>query len=230
MVSTHIWWIVTQNPSCDHWYFLYHGDVIKWKHFPRNWPFSQRIHRSPVNSPHKGQWRGALRFSLICAWISDWVNNREAGDLRRYRAHCDVIVMVICNTALISPSKWLPAIPPNNSHNFSCVEIINDDLMTSVTSLIKYDLTLPHECPKVAWSLEMSCGWKVSNMASHCGPTLKRLVMVPTLCLLWRHHRVTWIMWSKLWRSFIYQIRQSLLLKKLRVLLRKLPTPLTISD
>ena len=25
------------------------------------------IHRWPVNSPHKGQWRGALMFSLICA-------------------------------------------------------------------------------------------------------------------------------------------------------------------
>ena len=47
----------------------------------------------PVNSPHKGQWRGALMFSLICAWISDWVNNREAGDLRRHRGHYDVIVM-----------------------------------------------------------------------------------------------------------------------------------------
>ena len=33
-------------------------------------------------------------FSLICVWINGWVNNREAGDLRRYRAHCDVIVMV----------------------------------------------------------------------------------------------------------------------------------------
>ena len=47
----------------------------------------------PVNSPHKGQWRGALMFSLICVWINDWVNNREAGDLRRHRGHYDVIVM-----------------------------------------------------------------------------------------------------------------------------------------
>ena len=47
----------------------------------------------PVNSPHKGQWRGALMFTLICARINGWVNNREAGDLRRYRAHYDVIVM-----------------------------------------------------------------------------------------------------------------------------------------
>ena len=32
-----------------------HDDVIKWKHFPRYWPFVRGIHRSPVNSPHKGQ-------------------------------------------------------------------------------------------------------------------------------------------------------------------------------
>ena len=49
--------------------------------------------RSPVNSPHKGQWREALMFTLICARINGWVNNREAGDSRRYRAHYDVIVM-----------------------------------------------------------------------------------------------------------------------------------------
>ena len=57
-----------------------HDDVIKWKHFPCYWPFVRGIHRSPVNSPHKGQWRGALMFSLICARINAWVNNSEAGD------------------------------------------------------------------------------------------------------------------------------------------------------
>ena len=46
---------------------LFHDDVIKWKHFPSYCPFVRGIHRSPVNSPHKGQWRGALMFSLICA-------------------------------------------------------------------------------------------------------------------------------------------------------------------
>ena len=61
--------------------------------FPRYWPFVRGIHRSPVNSPHKGQWPGALRFSLICDWINSWVNNREAGDLICHRAHYDVIVM-----------------------------------------------------------------------------------------------------------------------------------------
>ena len=71
-----------------------HDDVIKWKHFPSYWPVARWIHRSPVNSPHKGQWRGDLMFSLISAWINGWVNNREAGDLRRHLAHYDVSIMV----------------------------------------------------------------------------------------------------------------------------------------
>ena len=88
-----------------------HDEVIKWKHFPRYWPFVRGIHRSPVNSHHKGQGLcagnspvtgefpsqrpGAQSFDafLICAWINDWVNNREAGDLRRYRVHYVVTVM-----------------------------------------------------------------------------------------------------------------------------------------
>ena len=48
---------------------------------------------SPVTSPHKGQWRGALMFSWICASLNSWVNNREVGDLRCHQAHYDGIVM-----------------------------------------------------------------------------------------------------------------------------------------
>ena len=50
---------------------------------------------SPVTGefPHKGQWREALMFSLICAWTSNWANTGDAGDLRLYRAHYDLIVM-----------------------------------------------------------------------------------------------------------------------------------------
>ena len=54
----------------------------------------------PVNSPHNGQWRGALMFSLICVWINDWVNNREAGDLRRHRGHYGVNVMEQATTII----------------------------------------------------------------------------------------------------------------------------------
>ena len=70
-----------------------HDDVIKWKYFQRYWPFVRGIHRSPVNSPHKGHLCGAFIFSLICAWINGWVNNRETGNLRRHHAHYDVTVM-----------------------------------------------------------------------------------------------------------------------------------------
>ena len=90
-------WEVT-NRTSDIFFSVYphvsHDDVIKWKHFPRYWPFVRRNHRSPVNSPHKGQWRGAFIFSLICARLNLWVNNREAGDLRRHRDHYDVIEMI----------------------------------------------------------------------------------------------------------------------------------------
>ena len=75
------------------WNLTSHDYVIKWKHFPCNWPFVRGIYRSPVNSPHKGQWRGVLMFSFIFVWINRWINNRKTGDLRRYRAHYDVTVM-----------------------------------------------------------------------------------------------------------------------------------------
>ena len=76
------------------------GDItpcfISWRHqmetFPHYWPFVRGIHRSPVNSPHKGQWRGALMFSLFCAWIHGWANNCESGDLMPSRPlwrHCN---------------------------------------------------------------------------------------------------------------------------------------------
>ena len=92
----HLWtgqvWnsVVTHHNSHSEASEVKHDDVIKWK---RYWPFVQGIHWSPVNSSHKGQWRGALMFSLICVWINGWVKDREAGDLRCYRAHYDVIVM-----------------------------------------------------------------------------------------------------------------------------------------
>ena len=52
-----------------------------------------RHHMGIFSALHKGQWRGALMSSLICAWINGWVNNREIGDLRCHRTHYDVIVM-----------------------------------------------------------------------------------------------------------------------------------------
>ena len=62
----------------------------------------------PVNSPHKGQWRGALMFSLIYAWINDWGNNHEAGDLRRQRGHYDVSVMCACFPFVVISCYYTP--------------------------------------------------------------------------------------------------------------------------
>ena len=101
------WW------SGDRWF--QHADVSKWKHFPRYWLFVWGIHWSLVNSLHKGQRRGALMFSVICAWINGWVNNREPGDLRFHCAHYDVIVMKQSPAMLLSklrtPQNLLVLVP-----------------------------------------------------------------------------------------------------------------------
>ena len=79
-------------------YFIFltlHDDVIKWK-------FSALLVLCSGFS-NKGQWRGDLIFSLICARINGWVNIREDGDLRRLRAHYDVIVLIM--TSLINQAR-----------------------------------------------------------------------------------------------------------------------------
>ena len=75
--------------------FYWHDDVIKWKHLSRYWHFVRGIHRRTVDSPHIGQWRGALMFSLICAYTYGWANNQNAGDLRRHCAPYNVTVISI---------------------------------------------------------------------------------------------------------------------------------------
>ena len=75
-----------------------HDDVIEWKHFPRYWPFVREIHRSPVNSPHKGMWHRALMFSLIYAWtngkqsIHRWFETSS----RSLWRHCNAYTNWIC--------------------------------------------------------------------------------------------------------------------------------------
>ena len=64
-----------------------------------NGTFSALLAICSGNSPIPGEFPAqrpvtpSLIFSLICVWVNDWVNNREAGDLRRYRAHYGVTVM-----------------------------------------------------------------------------------------------------------------------------------------
>ena len=51
-------------------------------------------------------------YSLIFAWIYGWVNNREAGDLRRHRAHYDVIVMIYIYVSIYHMYNIKPPLPP----------------------------------------------------------------------------------------------------------------------
>ena len=68
-----------------------------WRHQMET--FSALLSLCAGNSPvtgeflHKGQWRGALVFSLICTWINGWIKNDDAGGLRRHGIHYDVTVM-----------------------------------------------------------------------------------------------------------------------------------------
>ena len=64
------------------------------------------IHQSPVNSPHRGQWRGALMFSLIYARTNGWVNNRDADDFRHHRVHYDITLMKHWNTMTFFLYLW----------------------------------------------------------------------------------------------------------------------------
>ena len=112
---------LTFNPS--------HDDVIKWKHFPRYWAFVRGIHWSTVNSRHKGQWCGALMFSLICAWTNTWINTWDAGDLRRHHTHYGITLMwCFCNPAW-PRLQWL-RLSYNNSGTFYLME----NFVTSVVS------------------------------------------------------------------------------------------------
>ena len=115
----------------------WHDDVIKWKHSLLYWPFVRGIHRSPVNSLHKGQWRGGLVFSLICVWINGWVNNGEAGDLRCHRAHYDVIVM-----------KWAVAsAPPNSDITWPLRHVRSPAILLFVQQIVHADNKINTKAP-----------------------------------------------------------------------------------
>ena len=119
-----------------------HDDVIKWKHFPRYWPFVQGILRSPVNSPHKNRWRVALMFSLICAWTNGWVNHRDAGHLRRDRAHYDVTVMAqMTNQRNVSPSSDMPT-----CDNLAFLSSFSSRSFSSISSMISLSVAVLLTC------------------------------------------------------------------------------------
>ena len=137
----------------------------QWKHFQRYWPFVRGIHRSPVNSPYKGQWRGALMFSLICTRINGWVNNGEAGDLRRkhyyvtlmYFSYRESDILIETNLMATSLPYILNLIDTNSRASFDTTDwlecVVNNTLhiaglVPDCSNSIANTLELPQSCTK----------------------------------------------------------------------------------
>ena len=110
LVQITAWYRPGTSHYLNQWWLVYWRiyaslcfNVLTIRHWPRHtwWrnqmetfvtllAFVNGILGSPMDSHHKGQWRGALIFSLICAWINGWVSNRDDGDLKRHRARYGV--------------------------------------------------------------------------------------------------------------------------------------------
>ena len=115
---------------------------------------------SPVTAefPSQSQWRGALMFSLICAWINGWLSNREADDLRRHRVHYDVTVMlllVLCSASreFIYPILWISLHIPwvIELYGNRALPLLVASLMSPVASLVTTD-----RCSYVSMCLSIS--------------------------------------------------------------------------
>ena len=124
-------------------------DVIKWKHFPRYWPFVGGIHRSLVNPPHNGQWRTALMFPLICLSRIDWANTGDSGDLKHHHAHYDVSEM----STLVQVIAWCSQAASYYLNHFWPI------------SLFPYGVTRPQ---LVKLTVRQLCHTETCNWKSQC--------------------------------------------------------------
>ena len=142
------------------------------------------IHRSPINSSHKGQWRGALMCYFISAWTSSWANNGKAGDLRRHRAHYDVRVMRIDHLAC---HIW-PTIPA-----ISCALTKSSTIKSSNIPTNSRDPKLCKTLPELPfyteskmssfwWNLHHWLHWKLSKWQLSVQPVMK-------ISSKWQHFR-----------------------------------------
>ena len=116
-----------------HWYYRI---LCNWwchhmEMFPLYWPSVRGIHRSPMASPHKGQWRGTLKFALICAWTNGWANNLDTGDLRCHRAHYDVTVMR-------TPNDWTTELAVTDKRDLSRFDLVWDEIQNISLCCLNY--------------------------------------------------------------------------------------------
>ena len=124
------------------------ADSLWWRHqmvtFSASWRFVRGIHRSPVNILHKGQWRGALQFSLICTWTNACVNSRDAGELRRHRTHYGVTLM------LLNPCKHATTCQNSGLNQTDCGPVMGHDIVQLGVEWIifSYPQTSFHQRPR----------------------------------------------------------------------------------
>ena len=164
--------------------------------------FSALLVICAVNSPHNCQWRGALMFSLICVWINGWVNNREVGDLRRYRAHYDVTAMyALLTTAMIVYPNNQPTCVDNAQKNiFLQIEqawvhlvAILSTVIATPRPFIPNDVCDLNDQQNYGWYQELKCTSKYILRSKSNGDYLKLIFMVNAQHILslqmhiWKH-------------------------------------------
>ena len=147
-----------------------HDDVIKWKHFPRYWPFVRGIHRW---IPRTKASDAELWCFLCSAWINGWVNYHEAGDLRRHRARYEVTIM--CTIVLLSSSltNW----PLGGSSSFNSIIIIQNSVLRTCFELALRWMpqNLAHERSPLVQTMAW-CRLATSHYLSQCWPRFCRHV------------------------------------------------------
>ena len=109
---------------------LIHDDVIKLKHFPRYWPSVQGIHQSPVNSLHKGQWRGALTFFYLRinkrssnAWWGWWSETQTRPFWRHINVSSTLLKNLVEIENLISPVSGCTIFFKIRLRNCTCINV-----------------------------------------------------------------------------------------------------------
>ena len=170
-------WFITnyQTISASSWYVVitigtYHDDVIKWRHFPYYCGFVRRLHRSPVNSPRKGQWRGALMFSLT--WALNKRSSKQLWDWwfetpsRSLCHHCNDSI----NARYVIYATWIATI----SFTY-CIPVKLPWIYPRAPEIIR----LP-EISRITWQLWY---WRVMKVTAH----------VPSLLLSRRMHLMIFI-------------------------------------
>ena len=145
-------------------------------------------------------------FSLICAWINGWVNNRESGDLRRYRAHYDVIIMWLriyalpglskfvesyrnCNFILVSfrYSGKLALLYILDIFEFNCCYIyISQNISSEATRITKYEIGFSQlldisstamKCYAIWWRMENQNAIHVLDWCMYGHPMTPHLIL-----------------------------------------------------